>query len=59
MLYYSLGHILEIEDTINGTYNVIERIFKGQLRYDPSIDFDESLHLVYGDQKTVSLICAV
>jgi hypothetical protein len=41
-----------------GFYNMIKRIFKGQLGYGPSIDFDESLHLVYGDQKTVSLIRA-
>jgi len=58
-IHYSLGPILENEGTIDGTYKVIDKVFTEQLGYNQSIDFDDILHLVYGDQKTVSLIQAV
>jgi len=54
--HYSLGPILENEGTISGTYSVIDIIFTEQLGYNPAADFNGRLHLVYGDQKTVSLI---
>ncbi len=57
--HYGLGPILENEGTISGTYSVINAIFSGQLGYDRSKDFIDRLRLVYGDQKTISLIRAV
>jgi hypothetical protein len=57
--HYGLGPILENEGTISGTYSVIDIIFTEQLKYNPAEDFGGRLHLVYGDQKTVSLIRAV
>ena len=57
--HYSLSPILENEGTIDGTYNVIDKIFLDQFGYDSSTDFEDILHLIYGDQKTVSLIRAV
>ncbi len=57
--HYSLGPILENEGTISGTYSVIDAVFTEQLGYDPEKDFNRQLHLVYGDQKTVSLIRTV
>jgi hypothetical protein len=57
--HYGLGPILENEGTISGTYNVIDTIFTEQLGYNPAEDFGGRLHVVYGDQKTVSLIRTV
>jgi hypothetical protein len=57
--HYGLGPILENEGTISGTYSVIDTVFTEQLGYDREKDFDGRLHLVYGDQKTVSLIRTV
>jgi hypothetical protein len=57
--HYGLGPILENEGTISGTYSVIDTVFTEQLGYNPEKDLDRRLHLVYGDQKTVSLIHAV
>jgi hypothetical protein len=56
---YGLGPITENEGTIDGTYAVIRNIFIDQLGYNPDTDFDGPLRLVYGDQKTVSLIQVV
>jgi len=58
-VHYSLGPILENEGTIDGTYQVIDKVFTDQLGYNQSDNFDDILYLVYGDQKTVSLIQAV
>lgn len=57
--HYGLGPILENEGTINGTYSVIDKVFTEQLGYDRADGFGGRLHLVYGDQKTVSLIRTV
>jgi hypothetical protein len=57
--HYNLGPILENEGTIDGTYKVIDNVFLEQLGYHQSDDFANILHLIYGDQKTVSLIQAV
>jgi hypothetical protein len=57
--HYSFGPFLENEGTIAGTYNVIDTVFQEELGYDCAKDFDELLYLVYGDQKTVSLIQTV
>jgi hypothetical protein len=57
--HYAFSPILENEGTISGTYKVIDTIFLEQLDYDHEKDFDGRLHLVYGDQKTVSLIQSV
>jgi hypothetical protein len=57
--HYSLGPILENEGTISSTYSIIDKVFTEQLDYDCAGDFNERLHLVYRDQKTVSLIRTV
>jgi hypothetical protein len=57
--HYSFGPFLENEGTISGTYNVINKVFQEELGYDWEKDFEELLYLVFGDQKTVSLIQAV
>jgi hypothetical protein len=57
--YYSLSPILKNEGTISGTYSVINTVFTKQLRYNRAKDFSRRLHLVYGNQKTVSLIHTV
>lgn len=58
--HFGLGPILENEGTIQGTYQVIDTIFLRQLGLDSAdINFKERLYLVYGDQKTVSLIGSV
>lgn len=53
---FELGPILENEGTISGTYQVIDKIFLQQLGLEPSRDFHRRIQLVYGDQKTVSLV---
>jgi hypothetical protein len=57
--HFGLGPILEIEGTIEGTYEVIDKVFLQQLKLDDVVDFKRLLFLVYGDQKTVSLIQSV
>jgi hypothetical protein len=57
--HFGLGPVLENEGTIEGTYEVIDKIFQQQLKLDEVIDFKSRLFLVYGDQKTVSLIQSV
>jgi hypothetical protein len=47
------------EGTIDGTYQVIENVFLEQLGDDGDTNLDGLLQLVYGDQKTVSLLHAV
>jgi len=49
----------ENEGTISGTYSVIDTVFTEQLGYDHAEDVDGQLHLVHGNQKTVTLICTV
>jgi hypothetical protein len=56
---YTLSPILENEGTISGTYKVIDEIFTGQLNLDREKEFDGPLRLVFGDQKTVSLVRTV
>jgi hypothetical protein len=57
--HHGLGPILENEGTISGTYKIIDNLFTKQLGLDPGQEFDGPLYLVYGDQKTVSLIRTV
>lgn len=60
--HYGLGPILKNEGTIDGTYEVIDEIFQNQFDLDASegsTEFSQKLQLVYGDQKTVSLIQTV
>ena len=57
--HYGLGPILENEGTISGTYSIIDIVFTEQLGYNHAKDFGGQLHLVYGDQKMVSLIFTV
>lgn len=47
------------ESTTEGTYRVVEDVLLGQLGDDGDIDLDGFLQLVYGDQKTASLLNAV
>jgi hypothetical protein len=56
---FGLGPILENEGTIEGTFQVIDKIFLEQLGLDTANHFDKRIQLVYGDQKTVSLIGSV
>lgn len=58
-VHYSLGPMLYNEGTADGTYKVIEDVFLEQLGDDGDTDLDGLLQLVYGDQKTVSLLNAV
>ena len=53
--HYSFGPFLENEGTTAGTYNVIDKLFQEELGYENL----ELLYLLYGDQKTVSLIQTV
>lgn len=52
----TMGAIMEDEATVVGNYRVLENIFSGQLGIDKPTGFQERLYLVYGDQKTCSLI---
>jgi uncharacterized protein DUF6589 len=56
---YSLSPMLYNEGTLEGTYKVIENVFLEQLGDKSDTDFDGLLQLVYGDQKTVSLLNTV
>jgi hypothetical protein len=58
-IHLSLGPLLENEGTIEGTYQVIDQLFLQQFGYKQHSEFDDHLQLVYGDQKTVSLIRTV
>lgn len=58
-IHYSLGPMLYNEGTTEGTYKVIQNVFLEQLGDDDDTDLDGLLQLVYGDQKTVSLLRAV
>ena len=58
-VHYSLGPMLYNEGTIDGTYKVIENVFLEQLGDNDDTDLNGLLQLVYGDQKTVSLLHAV
>ncbi|KAF1810006.1 hypothetical protein P152DRAFT_475367 [Eremomyces bilateralis CBS 781.70] len=51
----TLGPILFNEGTLDGSYEVIESIYKRQFQLD-SKEFDNRLFLAFGDQKTSSLI---
>jgi len=53
--HFSLGPIPHNEGTTKGTYDVLETIFVEQFHREPK-DFEEILTLVYGDQKTASII---
>ena len=57
--HYSLAPMLLNEGCIDGTYDVIRNIFEEQFAYKKDSDFNNLLQLIYGDQKTVSLIQAV
>ena len=51
----TLGPILFNEGTLDGSYEVIESIYKHQFQLDDT-EFDDRLFLAFGDQKTSSLI---
>jgi hypothetical protein len=51
----TLGPILFNEGTLDGSYEVIESIYKHQFKLDDAA-FDDRLFLAFGDQKTSSLI---
>jgi hypothetical protein len=59
IVHYSLCPMLHNEGTIEGTYKVTENVFLEQLGDNGDTDLDGLLQLVYGDQKTVSLLHAV
>ncbi|KAH7308926.1 hypothetical protein B0I35DRAFT_482679 [Stachybotrys elegans] len=51
----TLGPILFNEGTLDGSYEVVESIYKHQFQLDDK-EFDNRLFLAFGDQKTSSLI---
>ena len=51
----TLGPILFNEGTLDGSYEVIESIYKHQFQLDDT-EFNDRLFLAFGDQKTSSLI---
>ena len=51
----TLGPILFNEGTLDGSYEVVESIYKHQFQLDDT-EFDSRLFLAFGDQKTSSLI---
>ncbi|KAH7119247.1 hypothetical protein EDB81DRAFT_815518 [Dactylonectria macrodidyma] len=51
----TLGPILFNEGTLDGSYEVVESIYKHQFQLDDT-EFDNRLFLAFGDQKTSSLI---
>lgn len=51
----TLGPILFNEGTLDGSYKVVESIYKHQFQLDDK-EFDNRLFLAFGDQKTSSLI---
>jgi hypothetical protein len=51
----TLGPILFNEGTLDGSYEVVESIYKRQFQLDDT-EFDNRLFLAFGDQKTSSLI---
>jgi hypothetical protein len=51
----TLGLILFNEGTLDGSYEVIESIYKHQFQLDDT-EFNNCLFLAFGDQKTSSLI---
>jgi hypothetical protein len=54
----TLGPILFNEGTLDGSYEVVESIYKHQFQLDDT-EFDNRLFLAFGDQKTSSLIRSV
>jgi hypothetical protein len=60
---FQLGAIFQDEGTLEGTYSVHDEIWKKQFGFEPEgldrENFIERLWLVWGDQKTVSLLRSV
>jgi hypothetical protein len=62
---FQLGAIFQDEGTLEGTYSVHDEIWKNQFGFEPDEDgsdrkhFSERLWLVWGDQKTASLLRSV
>jgi hypothetical protein len=54
----TLGPILFNEGTLDGTYDVLDNIYKHQFKLEDK-EFDDRLFLAFGDQKTSSLIRSV
>ena len=54
----TLGPILFNEGTLDGTYIVLENIYKHQFKLEDK-EFDDRFFLAFGDQKTSSLIRSV
>ncbi|RSL42675.1 hypothetical protein CEP51_016454 [Fusarium floridanum] len=54
----TLGPILFNEGTLEGSYGVVESIYKHQFQLD-NTEFDNRLFLAFGDQKTSSLIRSI
>jgi hypothetical protein len=54
----TLGPILFNEGTLDGSYEVVESIYKHQFQLD-NTEFDNRLFLAFGDQKTSSLIRSI
>jgi hypothetical protein len=48
-MHIGLGPLLENEGTIQGTYQVIDKISLDQFRFEQVVDFEKRLQLVYGE----------
>lgn len=57
--HYGLGPLMENEGTIEGTYQVINQIFKTQFGLDKNDHYKDIIQLVYGDQKTCGLVGSI
>lgn len=55
----SLGPILENEGTLDGTLAVLNEVLFKHLNLKEGSDFNDLLYLIYGDQKTVSLVLGI
>lgn len=60
-VHHDLGPILQNEGTVKGTYGVLHDIFKAQFKLNDQTHpfWTNKIQLIYGDQKTVSLIQTV
>jgi hypothetical protein len=58
-IHYGLGPLMENEGTIEGTYQVINQIFKTQFELHTDDHYKDIIQLVYGDQKTCGLVGSI
>lgn len=57
--HHAFDSIMANEETLDGTYQVVNEIFQKQLGYDSEKNFTTYLQLIFDDQKTVSLLHSI